>query len=241
VRERALRRARTHSGRVPWSLLAVLAATVLATLGLFVTSSLATPSAGGATEKGAAVSELSTSAAAASPAGTGQPDPVTDLSAPVTSADSDPSPAGSDLDPPSDGKALAALALFVLVLWGVGRGRRAAADALSGSYIGAVDHVPRAGLEGQLCPDAQSSGSPLPPSVEPAGSRPTSRRAGADRSLRPYGPVPCGLFARPSPGGRRGRWTRDHQRRPGDRLCRRLPRLPPQGGLPVALQDVAHP
>jgi hypothetical protein len=164
VRERALGRARTRSGRVPWSLLAVLAATVLATLGLLVTSYSAWASAGDATETRTAVGLLSTSeapsAATESPGGMERPDPVTDRSGPVTSPDSDPSPAGSDLDPPSDGKALVALALFVLVLYGVGRGSRAADDALSGAYIGAVDHVPRAGLKGQLCPDALAPAAP---------------------------------------------------------------------------------
>jgi hypothetical protein len=238
VRARAPGRARTRCGRVSWSLPAVLAATVLATLGLFVTSSLATASAGDATDKGAAVSELSTSAATASPAGTERPDPVTDLSAPVTSADSDPSPVGSDLDPPSDGKALVALALFVLVLCGLGRGRRAAADALSGTYLGAVDHVPRAGLEGQLCPDALAPAAPA--TVRRARRVSSDVEAGWCRSkLRPYGPRAVRSFRASAP-----RWaTRPvdarHLRRPGGRLCRRLPRWPPQGGLPVALQDHA--
>jgi hypothetical protein len=180
VRERAPGRARTRSGRVPWTLLAVLAATVLATLGLFGTWSSPTASAADVVETSTVTRLLSASAApsaapsagTASPAGIERPAPVTDLSAPVTSADSDPSPAGSDQDPPSDGKALVALALFVLVLCGVGRGRCAADDALSGAYIGAVDHVPRDGLKGQFCPDA------LPPAA-PATVR-RARRVSSD-------------------------------------------------------------
>jgi hypothetical protein len=164
VRERALGRARTRSGRAPWSLLAVLVATVLATLGLLVASYSATAAPGDQAETRTAAGLLSTSeapsAATASPAGTERPDPVTDVSSPVTSADSDPSPTGSDLDPPSDGKALVSLALFALVLYGAGRGRRAAADALSGGYLGGVEHVPRAGLLGQLCPDALAPATP---------------------------------------------------------------------------------
>ena len=163
MRERAPGRARTRSGRVLWTLLAVFAATVLATLGLFGMSYSATVSAAGA-ETSTATRLLSTAAApaeaAASPAGTERPGPVTDLSAPVMSADSDPSPAGFDLDPPSDGKALVALALIALVLCGVGGARRATDDALSGAYIGAVEHVPKAGLKGQLCPDALAPAAP---------------------------------------------------------------------------------
>jgi hypothetical protein len=236
VRERAPGRARTRSGRVPWTLLAVLAATVLATLGPLGALSSPTAASGDATGTRSAAL-VSTSTATVSPAGAQRPDPVTDVSAPVTSADSEPSPAGSDLNPPSEGKALVALALFVLVLCGVRRGRRVDDEALSGDYLGAVDHIPRSGLKGQPSPDPLSQAAP-PPSVEPAGSRPTSRQAGADQSLRPYGSRAVRSFRASAPRVATRPVDAITQRRPGDRLCRRLPRWPPQGGLPVALQDL---
>jgi hypothetical protein len=202
VRERAPRRARTRSGRVPRTLAAVLAAAVLATLGLFGTSYSA-PVADVA-ETGTATGLLSTSEApwemVSSPTGVERPAPGTDVSAPEMSADAEPNPPGVDLDPPAEGQALVALALFVLVLWGAGRRRRAVADAPSGAYIGAVDHVPRTGLEAQLCPDAHV----------PAGAAGVRRARQASSVL--VGPlpmrildrtalVPCGLFARPRAPG----------------------------------------
>jgi hypothetical protein len=238
VRERAPGRARTRSGRVPRTLLAVLAATVLATLGLLGALSSPTAASGDATETRSA-GLVSTSTATVSPAGTERPDPVTDASARVTSADSEPSPAGSDLNPPSDGKALVALALFVLVLCGVRRGRSAADDARSGGYLGAVDHVPRAGLKGQPCPDALSPAAPA--TVRRARRFSSDVEAGRFRSKSStVRPSRRAVFSRvrarvgDEAGGRA-----ITQRRPGGRFCRRLPRWPPQGGLPVALQDLA--
>ncbi|MGH3318383.1 MAG: hypothetical protein ACRDO0_19735 [Nocardioidaceae bacterium] len=167
MRERAPRAARARSGRVPWTLLTVLAGIVLATLGLFGTSYSATASAGDEAETHSiAAPLLSTSAAAstatASPAGLERPDPVTGDSAPVTSTDADPNPAsGSDLDPSPDAKAMVALALLVLVLCAAGGRRRAADDAPSGAYLGGVEHVPRADDPmGQLCPDAPAPAAP---------------------------------------------------------------------------------
>jgi hypothetical protein len=185
VRARAPGPARTRRGRVPWTFLAVLAATVLATLGLLGMSSSASDSASAADEGGTrsmAVGLLSPSAASASPAGTQRPDPATGVSAPATSPDTDPNPAGgSDLDPSPDGKALVTLALLVLVLFGVGGGRRTADDSLSGADAGGVEHVPKADTLGQLCLDALAPGSPR---IRPSSPPGLDRRRGGPAPIR---------------------------------------------------------
>jgi hypothetical protein len=236
VRERAPGRARTRSGRVPWTLLAVLAATVLATLGPLGALSSPTAASGDATETRSAA-PVSTSTATVSPAGAQRPDPVTDVSAHVTSAASESSPAASDLNPPSDGKALVTLALFVLVLCGVRRGCRVADEALSGDYLGAVDHVPRSGLRDSPARISFRKQPRHRPSSPPV----LVRRRGRLVPIKVFDRTalaPCGLFARPRQRVATRPVDAITQRRPGDRLCRRLPRWPPQGGLPVALQDL---
>jgi hypothetical protein len=178
VRARAPGPARTRRGRVPWTFLAVLAATVLATLGLFAMSSSAGAEGG---TRSMAVGPLSPPAASVSPAGTERPDPATGVSAPVTSPDADPNLAGgSDLDPSADGKELVTLALLVLVLFGVGGGRRTADDAQPGACVGGVEHVPKVDPMGQLCLDALAPAAPA--SVRRARVVPTGVEAGWCRS-----------------------------------------------------------
>lgn len=239
VRARAPGPARTRRGRVPWTFLAVLAATVLATLGLLGMSS----SVGGTALAGddggtrsTVVGLLSPSATSVSPAGTQGPNPAMGVSAPATSPDTEPNPAGgSDLDPSPDGKALVTLALLVLVLFGVGGGRRTSDESLSGAYAGGVEHVPKAGTMGQLCLDALAPAAPAP-SVEPAWSRPASRRAGADQILRPCGPRAVRSSRASAP-----RWaTRPVDARPPTPTGRPLMQAPPQMTSPGWSPGRAH-
>jgi hypothetical protein len=239
VRARAPGPARTRRGRVPWTFLAVLAAIVLATLGLLGMSSSASDTASAADEGGTrsmAVGLLSPSAASASPAGTQRPDPATGVSAPATSPDTDPNPAGgSDLDPSPDGKALVTLALLVLVLFGVGGGRRTADDSLSGADAGGVEHVPKADTLGQLCRDALAPGSPA--SVRRARLVSTGVEAGWRRSdtstVRPRA-VRSSRASAP-------RWaTRPVDARPPTPTGRPLMQAPPQMTSPGRSPGRAH-
>ena len=245
VRARAPGPARTRRGRVPWTFLAVLAATVLATLGLLGMSSsvggtaLAADTALAGDEGGprsTVVGLLSPSAASVSPVGTERPDPATGVSAPATSPDTDPNPAGgSDLDPSHDGKALVTLALLVLVLFGVGGGRRTADDSLSGAYAGGVEHVPKAGTMGQLCLDALAPAAPA--SVRRARVVSTGVEAGWCRSdtstVRPRA-VRSSRASAP-------RWaTRPVDARPPTPTGRPLMQAPPQMTSPGRSPGRAH-